>query len=190
MRAEREPPEIDEDTFRRFRAGEEQAALAIVEAFHRRILAFLRVQTNDPDMAEDMAQETFLRMLRHRQRLTSPARLPSWLFTVAARLSHRERQKRNRPLPETHLREPAQTPNPTGELLQRQRDKILLRAIGHLAEGDRQLVNLRYFGGLSIRQLSETLNIPMGSVGVKLSRAQQRLRRWLEGNGYRPEDLL
>lgn len=190
MRAEQRPPDIDEETFRRFRAGEEKAGFAIVEALHYRVLAFLRVHTGEADLAEDIAQETFLRMFEHRERLASARQLPSWLFTVASRLAARERRRRNRPNPGENAPLPARPENPAGSLQREQRDRIVLRALAQLGENDRRLITLRYFGGLSIRQLSETLGIPMGSVGVKLSRVQRRLRRWLEERGHRPEDLL
>lgn len=189
-----EPPrqEVDQETFRRFQGGDHGATLAIVETYHRRVLAFLRVRLGDGELAEDIAQETFLRLLESRGKLHGAPQLCSWLFTVANRLAIRESQLRSRLRPdedESNVVDPKGPP--LGEQLQhQQRDAILFEAMACLGQRDTELLTLRYFGRLSIKQLSETLGMPMGSVGVSISRAHARMRKWLEENGHHPEDLL
>ena len=49
---------------------------------------------------------------------------------------------------------------------------------------------MRYFAGLQLKELAEVLEMPMGTVGVKLSRSLVKMRRTMEESGFRLEDFL
>jgi len=187
---------IDRETFARFQRGDEEAAMRIVEAYQHRLLAFLALQTRDHDAAEDIAQEAFLAAYRQRRKIQGEAQLKGWLFTVANRLMwKRKTQDRRAPAsggPEfDEARETAaEEPAARRELDRHQMQAVLRDALGKLAPAERDLVMLRYFGELSIRELAETLNMPMGTVGVKLGRTLKKMREELNRQGLAPGDFL
>jgi RNA polymerase sigma-70 factor (ECF subfamily) len=73
------------------RDGDPAAFDAVHDAFHARLYTFLARLSNSRDLAEDLAEETWLRLVVHARRLQPDTRLGPWLFTVARRLfiSHR-----------------------------------------------------------------------------------------------------
>jgi len=75
-------------------------------------------------------------------------------------------------------------------ILSEQVRRALSEAMNGLPERDRELVTLRYFAGLSIKELSESMRMPMGSVGTTISRALVRVRATLEARGISLGDLL
>jgi RNA polymerase sigma factor (sigma-70 family) len=88
--APRVPTEMDRDTecalVGRLREGDADAFDAIHEAFHGRLFTFLLRLSRRHDVAEDLLEETWLRLVKHAPRLRSDTRLGPWLFTVARHL--------------------------------------------------------------------------------------------------------
>jgi RNA polymerase sigma factor (sigma-70 family) len=70
----------------RLRAGDADAFDEVFGAFHVRLFNFLARLSNRRDLAEDLVEETWLRLVRHAHRLRPDTRLDAWLFTVARRL--------------------------------------------------------------------------------------------------------
>lgn len=70
----------------RLRAGDADAFDEVFGAFHVRLFNFLARLSNRRDLAEDLVEETWLRLVRHAHRLRPETRLDAWLFTVARRL--------------------------------------------------------------------------------------------------------
>lgn len=187
---------MDDDTFARFRAGDERAFLAIVDRLQARTVAFARLFTHQRETAEDAAQEAFVEAWRQRSRIDGPAQLRPWLFTLVRRIAGREAARRQRRAEFSLEDEVLEAAAPPVEATQRdglldgQVRRLLSRALEALPPPDRDLVTLRFFGGLGIRELSEHLGMPMGSVGVKLGRSLEKLRRELESQGLSIEDFL
>lgn len=187
---------MDAALFTRFQAGDERAFMAIVEKLHARTIAFARLFTHNCEAAEDVAQEVFVEAWRQRARIDSAAKLRPWLFTLTRRMAGREAGRHNRraevSLEDDALAgvEPPVDATQRHGLLDTQVRRELTRALAELSETDRELVTLRFFGGLAIKELSEHLGMPMGSVGVKLGRALEKLRHQLESRGLGIEDFL
>jgi RNA polymerase sigma-70 factor (ECF subfamily) len=70
----------------RLRTGDPDAFDAVHEAFNGRLYNFLARLSNRPDVAEDLLEETWLRLVKHARRLRADTRLGPWLFTVARNL--------------------------------------------------------------------------------------------------------
>ena len=70
----------------RLRAGDSTAFDAVYDAFNKRLFTFLLRLSRRRDVAEDLLEETWLRLVKHTQRLTEDTRLGPWLFTVARNL--------------------------------------------------------------------------------------------------------
>ncbi len=147
--------------------------------FHEPIVRYLARRLGDRDLAEELAQETFLRAMRH----GPVARERAWLFTVAtnlvrdeARRGARERQRLSLlkgELDAAGPREPDVLAAERAEDALREQ-ALARRAVDALAERDRMALLLRE-EGLDYHEIAATLGLSVGSVGTTLSRARRRL---------------
>lgn len=189
---------ISAETFRRFQQGDEDAAVQIVTAYHRRLLGYLCVQTGNQEAADDLAQEVFLAAYQQRHAIRNEKALKAWLFTVASRKAARS-LRRNPPIQlvehddsrgDLVASAPDGASPPWVSLHNTQADEQVRQALEALPPVDRDLVMLRYFGELSIKELADALDMPMGTVGVKLGRALAKMKTHLEKQGISLGDLL
>jgi RNA polymerase sigma-70 factor (ECF subfamily) len=173
---------IDEKALARGAAlGDQQAFAAIVERFKGPVYGLCRRYVGEPD-AEDLAQETFLRAFVHRERFDPERHLLPWLLTIARHrcIDHlRSRDQRQRPEPDmSTVADRAAGIEQT--VASRQQLRLLARALEELAEGPREAVVLYHLDGLSYRELSEVLDVPIGTVMTWLHRGRKRLREAID----------
>jgi RNA polymerase sigma-70 factor (ECF subfamily) len=130
--------------------------------------------TGDPDVAEDVAQEAFVRML-DRAVAGEPPALRVWLFKVATHLIRdRWRVSTNRKrLLEIHPVTPGTAPDPEAEVVRREEVAGVRRALEGLDARDRELLLMRE-EGFSYREIAEAVGVSSTSVGTLLVRAQKR----------------
>ncbi|MDF1505509.1 sigma-70 family RNA polymerase sigma factor [Roseisolibacter sp. H3M3-2] len=141
--------------------------------YHPPLVRYLTRRLGDRDWAEEVAQETFLRALRH----GPVAQERAWLFAVATNLVRDEARKdarRRRHLELLRETEPAHVePGPTS--MERQHEMALARrAVDALAERDRLALLMRE-EGLDYHEIASALGLAVGSVGTTLARARRRL---------------
>jgi RNA polymerase sigma-70 factor (ECF subfamily) len=181
---------IDEDIFHRFRSGDEEASVQVVQRWHRPLVGFLLAKLESPELAEDVAHDALVEAFRQRSELRSSAQLGSWLFTVALRLA-RKAQQRPQPVPISGNEQALSMAAPsTSPLLGEHRRRALDQVLPLLSDDERDLILLRFFGRFQHQELATITGCPLGTVGVKLSRTLEKLRRLLLERGYRAEDLL
>jgi RNA polymerase sigma-70 factor (ECF subfamily) len=137
--------------------------------------------------AEDVVQETFMKLLRHLGSGGDTGNLRGWLFTVAAHAARDRQRRRMRWLPWTRGAEPAVDPSPLPD--EDGRYKALREALRSLSERDRLLLALRA-QGLSYREIAAAAEIGETSVSQLLARATERWSRKTSelrnGEGYEP----
>ena len=136
--------------------------------------------------AEDAVQEVFVRIWKTADRYDSDrAALVTWVMLITRRhLVDRLRRHRSRISP-VSLDEGAgwggaKDPDRSRNLETGERFDAILRRVGTLPELQRTVVTRAYLGGQTLRQISEELNTPLGTVKSALSRALVRLREWAE----------
>ncbi len=185
---------IDQTTFDRFQAGDPGAMEAVVVAFRRRLIGFICLYTRSREIAEEVAQEVFLDAYRQRKDVYGPDKLRPWLFALAKRKALKELRHKHYSaeisLERVESLSPSVEPTQDSGILDGQLRNCLNEALAALPTQERELIVLRYFGGLQIKELAEALSLPMGSVGVKLGRALQKVRRDFEQRGLGIDDFL
>ena len=139
---------------------------------------FLLAQCRDPDLAEELTQETFYQAVRSIHRFDGSCKLSVWLCQIAKHLWYQTLRKRGRevPLPETDTALP---PLPSAEEAEvsRQEHLELLRSIHALPDAQREVVYLRAFGGLSFREIGDVLGRTETWARVTFYRGKETLRR-------------
>ncbi|HUO85348.1 MAG TPA: sigma-70 family RNA polymerase sigma factor [Thermoanaerobaculia bacterium] len=128
-------------------------------------------------LAEEVAQEVFLKLYRHLRRIESPDHLVFWLRRVTTNRVIDEARKRARiPLSLDQIPEPVD-PTRAGDPLMSRRLREMLQK---LPMPQRLAVTLRYQEGMEPREIAETLEIPLNTVKSHLRRAVSALRSALE----------
>ncbi len=140
------------------------------------LVRYLTRRLGDRDWAEEVAQETFLRALRHDGPVLTNER--SWLFAVATNLVRDDARKDARR--REHLRllaeesKDAASPAPDLSIERAQEQAIARRALDALDERDRNALLMRE-EGLDYHEIADALGLSVGSIGTTLSRARKRL---------------
>jgi RNA polymerase sigma-70 factor (ECF subfamily) len=140
-------------------------------------LAYLIV--GDPDDAEDVAQETFLRAWKHLKGFDATRPLRPWLLSIASNLSSNRRRSAGRyfaALTRAFRAEPLSATIEERSSEQQEANE-LWKAVQKLNMQDQQIVYLRYFLDLPIAETSEVLQVAEGTVKSRLSRALEKLRK-------------
>ena len=156
-------------------AAWEPLVLAHQEAVFR--LSYLLL--GDPDDAEDIAQETFLRAWKYLRRFDAARPLRPWLLSIASNLASNRRRSAGRylsALVRAFRNEPASSTSIEEKSTQQLEASQLWKAVQTLSLPDQQIVYLRYFLELSVAETATVLNIAEGTVKSRLNRALDRLR--------------
>lgn len=144
----------------------------------------------NPEEAEEITQETFLRAHRRLASLEDPARLSPWLYRIATNLSYdRLRSSRRKPLTaplseEGPLGAEPTDPAPGLELLieQREMSSCVWDYLDTLPDSYRAVILLHDLQGLSNPEIADLLGISLATAKIRLHRARGRLREALDSN--------
>ena len=141
------------------------------------VYKFLLSQTRDPDLAEELTQETFYQAVRSIDRFDGRCKVSVWLCQIARHLwyQHLRRTRRETPTADEDLPE---VPVPSAEegLLAQAGQLELLRQVHSLPEPCREVVYLRAFGDLSFREIGDVLGKTETWARVTFYRGKEKLR--------------
>ena len=165
--------------------GDTQAWGLLVRRYSPLILSVIRAYRLNPSDIADAYQTVWLRIVEHLDRLRDPVALPMWITTVTRRECYRLLQvgQRTRPFDPLDDEPPARLSTLVDDasldenLLQAERRHVLREAFAQLEPRCQQLLSL-LIGDPPLRyqQVSEHMNIPVGSVGPTLGRCLRKLR--------------
>lgn len=167
----------------RTRAGDPAAFRALIDATADRLYRLAIHLLRDPDEAEDVVQETYIRAWERRGDLRDPAAVVPWLSRIA-RNAARDRLRWWKRRPERERSEPAREPAsgaPPADrvLIDQEEAAALRRALDVLPEKHRVILLLREVEEMSYEQIAELLGVPMGTVESRLHRARAALGKRL-----------
>lgn len=178
----------------RVATGDNHAFEQLVSLYQDRMVGFFFHLLHDRTVAEDLAQEAFLRVFRSRHRYEPRARFSTWLFRIAHNLASNQLRgsvrRKEVPLasgsdghdfrPQGQILAEKSALMPTRQLDSNEMRDIVRNALDDLGERQKTAVLLHKFEGMSYEEIGEIMGL--GVVGVKslLSRARTRLRESLE----------
>jgi RNA polymerase sigma-70 factor (ECF subfamily) len=159
--------DLETDLMRRVRAGDRSAFEELFRRFERPLGGFLYRFTGDLGRAEDLVQETFLRVWTAAPNWTPSAKVSTWVFSIAHHLAiNLAARKRDFPGPAEAV--PADP-----------RVDAVRAAVDDLPPGERAVVLLSEFQGFSQAEIADVLGVPVGTVKSRLFNAVRRLRERL-----------
>jgi RNA polymerase sigma-70 factor (ECF subfamily) len=160
-------------------AGDEEAFESVICTHSRRVYIVAYAIVQDVAEAEDIVQETFLKVHQMQGKVREPEKFPAWLLTVA-RNAARDRLRRRRPqAPEAAFETmPDLNAATPGSALEREESQAhLRRALAALPEEHRTALTLRYLEGLDYRAIEQEMGLSNGALRGILGRALGTLRR-------------
>lgn len=162
--------------------GGPEAFRALFEQYKDRVYTVALRFAGSPEAADDITQDTFLKLFSAIRTYQGPGRFDAWLYrlVVNACFDHRRRTHRFLPILDllTEFRSSPE-PSPQDDLLISERDHHLYKAVAKLPDDQRIAVVLRYSQGLSYEEIGTILDCPPGTVASRLNRAHSTLERRL-----------
>ncbi len=180
----------------RTKNGDDEAFTQLVENYQDRLIGIFSHLLRDREAAEDLAQETFMRIYRARNGYEPTAKFSTWLFRIANNLASNTRRSKGRkketplnirdsgplgPRPEEKLIAEKSGMMPTRQLARSEIQAVVQEALAELNERQRVAVLLHKFEGMSYADIGETMELTTAAVKSLLSRARENLRVKLEG---------
>jgi len=152
--------------------GRPDAFRQLVLRYERPVMSYLTRRLGDPEAAEEVAQESFVRAYFRLNTLKKGDAFFSWLLGIAHRVLQENFRRHRR---EHNLSESVDPVDPSTDTTV-DGDSGLAEAVARLPDIYREVTVLRYFGGLSCAEVSGRLGVPLGTVTKRLSRAYGLLR--------------
>ena len=168
-----------------FLAGDRRAFTELVERYQNRLLNFVYRTTGDRERAEDLVQETFIRVYRHLHRFDQSKKFSTWVYTIASNLAKNELRNRSRnPLvlfqmvrrsdesESRPLEWEDNTYRPDDLFRKRHLKGLVDAAVDRLPEHHRTVFVLREMEGKTYEEIAEITTTNLGTVKSRLNRAR------------------
>lgn len=176
----------DEQLILLFQKEDKGAFGEIVLRYKDRLVNFLFRFTGNRESAEDISQETFLKLYKNKDKYTEIAKFSTWLYTIAlneARSNYRK-EKRHAAVSINEFYEDSHSDfqissndyNPEEESNSRTEAFYIQKAINSLNDMHREIIVLRDIEDLDYEEIAETLKIPLGTVRSRINRARESLK--------------
>ena len=172
-------PTSDEMLMSAVRRGNLAELTPLFERHSRRLFGFLRGLVGNASTAEDLVQESFLRVLRHRKSFKSGKVFLPWLLQIARNAAWTHLQKQSRVRLSNEVPQLVDPRSPEADQLEKQRAQQLAAALQRLPTRDREVLLLSYFEGLRHREIAALVGSTTGAVKVQVHRARRALREHL-----------
>ena len=169
----------DEELAARVAGGDEAALAELLHRYERGLASFLHRQTGGRD-AEDLFQETWLRVVRHADRFDPTRKFSTWMFQIAVNLA-RDWHRRP-PLEPAEPNDRAFVP-PASDRADVEIDAARLHAA--LPEEQREVLVLRFYHDLREEDVAEILGVPRGTVKSRAHNALKKLAAMVESDDAR-----
>ena len=174
----------DEELISRFQNGDERAYVELVNRYKDRLLNFVFQFLGDLEQAEDVVQDTMLRLYEKKHYYKEIAKFSTWIYTIARNLANTELRKRKR-RKTTYLSQLSKERQFEIPAIQDDVDQSLHNefindriqsAINNLSEHFKIVIILRDIQELSYEEISNIVEVPLGTIKSRINRARIQLQ--------------
>ena len=175
----------DEQLMSLFQGGDENAYIELVNRYKDKLINFIFNYLGDLESSEDVVQETMIKLYQKKHYYKEIAKFSTWLYTIAKNLANtelRKRKQRKTTLLSQFSKDdktyelPSNDPEPGQEIQTDIVNKIIRDAVDQLSEKFKIVIVLRDVQGLSYEDISEIINVPLGTVKSRINRARLQLQ--------------
>jgi len=186
---EKKPNISDEQLIARFQLGDVQAYDILVRKYKDQLLNFVYRFVGNRTDAEDIIQETFLRVYRNKHMYKEIAKFSTWVYTIAGNLAKTELRRRKRHKifsvsnfvnEERDFDIPDRDHSPERKVDSSMQEKIIQKAIEKLPIKFKEVIILRDIQEFAYEEISQILNIPLGTVKSRVNRGRLKLQEDLK----------
>jgi RNA polymerase sigma-70 factor (ECF subfamily) len=182
----------DADLVRRCLSGDQRACRDLVRRYERPVFSVLMRVLRRAEDAEDLVQETFIRVFRALDRYDPERPFAAWIFTIASRLAIDHLRRRRVKTVSLTVSEPGSTQEhdldvedpglrPDDITSHAEEESRAAALIDSLPEHYRIVVLLRHQQDLSYEEIAEALQLPLGTVKARIHRARALLKERIQG---------
>ena len=168
----------DEQIMEAVKNGELQQASLLFDRYHKRLFNFLARMTMDRDLAEDLTQNIFLRLIKYRGSYKNGAKFQSWIYQMARNVfSDHYQSVKNRKADFVDVEKMSEyvADNDESAAMDEQ-EKILHRSMAMLNEEQRELLVLTRFQHMKYEEVAVIMDTTVANIKVKVHRAIAKLR--------------
>lgn len=187
--------EEDLGLIERAKKGDESAFRMLLRKYERSVFTICLRMVRNREEAEDLAQESFVKVFSMLERYNPTYAFSSWLFKITSNLcidSMRKRRIEGVPMDEpvqsdkgAYVRQyESNGDDPETAAIKKERAGYLTQAINNLPPHYKLMVLLRHQEGLSYEEIAATVGVPLGTVKARIHRARQMLRKLLNETGF------
>ncbi|MDG1224621.1 MAG: sigma-70 family RNA polymerase sigma factor [Candidatus Marinimicrobia bacterium] len=175
----------DEKLMSLFQGGDENAYIVLVNRYKDKLINFIYHYLKDSESAEDVVQETMIKLYQKKHYYKEIAKFSTWLYTIAKNLANTElRKRKNRKITLlSHFSNDDKTyeiPSDDLEIGQQVQtdvvNEIIKNAVNQLSEKFKTVIILRDIQEISYEEISEIIGIPIGTVKSRINRARLQLQ--------------
>ncbi len=179
----------DEQLIARFQLGDVQAYDLLVRRYKDQLLNFVYRFVGNRTDAEDIVQETFLRVYKNKHMYKEIAKFSTWVYTIAGNLAKTELRRRKRHKifsvsnfvnEERDYDIPDREHSPEKKVDSTIQEDIIQKAIEKLPPKFREVIILRDIQGFAYEEISQILDIPLGTVKSRVNRGRLKLQEDLK----------
>ncbi len=162
------------------RHGDKRAFGELVGRYQSKVINIVYRICGDPELAQDIAQDTFIRAWQKLHQYDTQRAFQNWLYRIATNnaIDRLRQAKQTDDIEELSLQSKDSNPEETLEI--KQKVEMIRLAVLNLPPASRTVLVLREYEGLTYQEISDTLQIPVGTVMSRLNFARNHLRQALQ----------
>jgi RNA polymerase sigma-70 factor (ECF subfamily) len=151
----------------------------LFERHHRPLYNFFLKQSMRPDSAEDLVQDVFYKLLRHRGTYKGTSKFTTWMYKIAVNTKIDYLRKHRHQLQETEIQDSMATKDPSPERMAMESSEkaLLMRALERLPDGKREVLLLKRFENMKYEEIAKVLGCKEGTVKARVHWALKDLAR-------------
>ena len=175
----------DEQLMLLFQGGNEKAYIELVNRYKDKLINFIFNYLGDIESSEDVVQETMIKLYQKKHYYKEIAKFSTWLYTIAKNLANTELRKRKQRKTtllsqfskDDKMYDLPSNDNEVGQEIQTEIvSKIIREAVDQLSEKFKTVITLRDIQQLSYEDISEIIDVPIGTVKSRINRARLQLQ--------------
>lgn len=176
----------DNNLVKKCKNGDEEAFRVLIDKYKADAVNVAYQMTNDPELAEDIAQEAFIRVYKYIGNFKGESKFFTWLYKIILNLCRdyfRRQPDQNflsleEPPVSSILRRqiPDLVENPEKQMEKKELQRMIKEALDTLSFEHRQVIVLKDLQGFTYREIAEIVDIPLGTVKSRLNTARKRLQ--------------
>ncbi|MCC7206655.1 MAG: RNA polymerase sigma factor [Anaerolineae bacterium] len=167
----------DERVYAQLLRGDAAALAELMQRYHGPLYRFVYRQTGDSALADDLVQETFIRLLTYRG--SAPARFKAWAYTIARNLAYDHLKSARHRNEEASAAIEDLLPDTDGSVFSHDSRDEVIAALGRLPTEQREVLILRFYHEFKLEEIAEVTGVALGTVKSRLFHALKAMKGFL-----------